>query len=176
MDVILDKDERVALTKWHVQEKQLDKALLQIKHVLEEDSEHDEAMLIAARLYAQLQLFGRARQLFEKYLNKHTKDIDARFQLGMCYFDQNDYSNALQTWKGILGTNNHYPPALFYSAITLLRQNKSVEGVTQLKTILATVEIDNFYYNKAKELLMQIENQPSSIASKPVNDVYKVEH
>lgn len=176
METLFDHDERIALTKWHIQEKQLDKALAQIKPVLTEADDHDEAALIGARLYAQLQLFARAEALFKRYLKNHQYDINTQFQLGMCYFDQAENEQALLIWEKILQTNPLHPPALFYSAMVQLKNNKTGEATSALKKIMDSVPMDNLYYNKAKELLVQMDNPASAANNIPVGDIYKTEH
>ena len=176
MDSILDSQENIALTKWYIQEKQLDKALLQIKPVIQSEAAEAEALLIAARLYAQLQLFSHAQKLFKRYMENNEQDTAAQFQLGMCYFDSGEQQKALEEWANILKQNEKHPPALFYTAIAQLQQNKTDNALQHLKRILNTAQVDNLYYNKAKELVVQIENQSPNIDNLPTQELYQTEH
>lgn len=176
MDTLLDPQESIALTKWHIQEKQLDKALIQIKPVIQGEAAEPEALLIAARLYAQLQLFSHAQNLFSQYLEKNGDDSAAKFQLGMSYFDNGDNDKASETWSDILKTEKNHPPALFYSAIVLLQKQDSKSALVHLKNIIASTSSDNLYYNKAKELIIEVEKNSSNVTNINSKEIYKTEH
>ncbi len=176
MDTILDQKESLALTKWYIQEKRLDKALLQVKPLLEQGKTSPELSLIAARLYAQLGLFEYAEDFFTQYLSTNNNDLAAKFQLGMCFFDNNEIDIALSTWTEILEQQPNHPPALFYSSIVLLQQGNTDKAVSQLKQIINSTPLDNLYYNKSKDLIIQIENQSLDTQSLPSPDIYQTEH
>lgn len=176
MDSILDNEENIALTKWYIQEKQLDKALKHIKPVINGKEPNTEALIIAARLYAQLQLFNHAQTLFEKYLEKHSDDINIIFQLGMTYFDNGEQDKALDAWLKILEKAPGHPPALFYCAIARLQKGETELALSQLKHIINTAQVDNLYYEKAKELIVQVETQTPDLDRLTPQNVYDTEH
>lgn len=176
METILDQQESIALTKWHIQEKRLDKALIQIKPVLQNENIEAEALVIAARLYAQLKLFNHAQTCFIKYLEKNKDDTAAQFQLGMSYFDNRDNDKAIEIWSKILEKDENHPPALFFSAITLLQKQDNKAAIANLKKIIDFAEVDNLYYNKAKELIIDIEKNTSNVTQINAKEIYKTEH
>ena len=176
MDSILDNQERVALTKWYIQEKQLDKALIHIKPTLDDKDVNSEAILIAARLYAQLQLFDHAQKLFEQHLSNSPEDYNIRFQLGMTHFDNGNLEEALDAWHQILSKVANHPPALFYSAIALLQQDQTEQALVNLKNIINTAQVDNLYYEKAKELVVEVEKQAPNLDKLAAKNIYETEH
>ena len=117
VDDQFDCEELVALARIDMEQNRLDRALSRLKRALVENSGHDQANLLAARVYAQLGLFDRAEQGFKTFLESNPEAIIERFQLGMSLFDSGKASDALVAWDEVLKAEPTYPPALFYKAL-----------------------------------------------------------
>ncbi len=184
--VLLAKYEMLAHTKRYIEQNQLDNALREIKPLLA-TAESQETIVVAARLYAQLQLFDRAQSLFARYLELRPEASHIRFQLGMTQFEVGESEKALATWEAVLTAQPQNPPALFYTALAYLQSKNSEKAIFCLQTILQQIPVDNLYYGKAKDLIGQLEQDPefrnnnrtvesfsaSRLADK---DIYSTEH
>jgi tetratricopeptide (TPR) repeat protein len=183
----LDNEEASALVKWHMEQNQLDKALMMTKSLLDGKTVDDEIQLLAARLYAQLRLFEKAQQLFNQYIDKNPTASHVKFQLGMTLFDSEKTEEAIQTWSSILAEQPYNPPALFYLALAYLKQDNKEDAIRKLQTILTNIPTENLYFGKAKDLISGLERDPSFRgAANKVNstknhtpsakDIYSIEH
>lgn len=183
---LLDTEELTALTSWHMERNQLDKALLTIKPLLDIEGVNSGVYVLAGRLYAQLGLFIQAESLFKQYLEEDPDDDQVVFQLGMTQFDSNETEEAINTWKNLLAKQPYNPPALFYNALAQLRINNQEEAIILLQSILTHVSADNLYFGKAKDLIKELELNPTFRgAANKINsadnvfknkDIYSVEH
>lgn len=183
---LLDNEELIALANWHMEQNQLDKALLTIKPLLDIEGINTGLYVLAGRLYAQLGLFIQAESLFKQYLEEHPDDNQVIFQLGMTQFDSNETEEAINTWKNLLILDPYNPPALFYNALAQLRIYAQEDAIIHLQTILTHVSTDNLYFGKAKELIKELELNPtfrgtankvnSSENQFPNKDIYSIEH
>ena len=162
---LFDREELIALAKEDLSKQQVEGALAKLKAAEKLSDNVDEATGLLAKIYAQIKLFDRAKALFSKYLEHHPQAINERFQLGMVNLDNNDPQTAIAIWEPLLLEDNTHPPALYYSAVALLELNQAVKARRHLEVLLQTAASDNLYFNRAKELLMQIDhdtqaNQP----------------
>jgi tetratricopeptide (TPR) repeat protein len=136
---------------------------------------------MAARLYAQLGLWERAKPLFQRYIEAEPKAMNEVFQLGMVHFDAGEVKEALAIWSGLLKDHPTHPPALFFTALAHSQTGQIAEARHGLDVLLKSAPADNLYFNRGKELLQAIENQPAQgrgveavrIAPK---DAYKAGH
>lgn len=175
----LDADERLALVKWYIDQNRLDRALGEIKVLLDDDAD-GELLLTGARLYAQLRLFERAETLFTRYLEQNPDSGNARFQLGMTRFDGGDLAGALDTWQQVLEAEPNNPPALFYSALARLQKGEAGESGPMLQQIIDSTRDDNLYHGKARDLLAQMQQSAEPKAgvgsSQTGKNPYATEH
>jgi tetratricopeptide (TPR) repeat protein len=156
-----EADEITALARLDIEQGRIEQALVKLKHLLAGSSVPAEAIGMAARLYAKLGLFERAKGLFERYLTIRPDSIEEEFQLGMVQLDKGDSDQALATWEGLLRRLPTFPPGLFYSALVLHRQGKIAEAVRNLNVLMKTAPADNLYFGRSRELLQSIERDAS---------------
>ncbi len=183
-----DAEELIALARLDIERGQLDEALWKIKQALKAPSPPAEGLAMGARLYAQLGLFDRAKDLFERYLNLEPDAINEAFQLGMVHFDAGQMQEAKKLWDELLTKFPTHPPAMFFRALIMARENDTVQAGQLLDKLLKTVPADNLYFERAKELLQSIQSgqtpatrpkvngvqkEPTRVAAK---DAYKTEH
>lgn len=152
-------DELSALARLDLEHNRVEQALSKLKYILNQQSNHAEAVRMAARVYAQIGLYSRARILFEQFIAMHPDTIEEKFQLGMVCLDSGQSEQALQIWEDILSRQPIHPPALFYSAVILSRQSKFAEARRNLDVLLQTAPADNLFFTKAKELLQTLERE-----------------
>jgi predicted Zn-dependent protease len=104
----------------------------------------------------------------------------------MTQFESNKTKEAINTWSSILAEQPYNPPALFYISLAYLREGNQENAIKMLQTILTKVATDNLYFGKAKDLISNLERDPSfrGTANK-VNteestfankDIYSIEH
>ena len=152
-----DSDELLALARLALENNQIESALEKLKKLIGDANPPAESLALAARVYAQLRLFGKSAQLYERYLEKHPNALLERFQLGMTRFDAGQPAQALEVWETVLRTQPDYPPALFYKGLVLSQAGKAGEAKPLLEGLLKSVPADNFYFGRAKELIQAIE-------------------
>lgn len=180
-----DKDEMLALARLDVEREDLEAALLKIKHVLTDESPPDEALAMGGRLYAQLGLWERAKELLQRFIGLHPDAINETFQFGMVHFDAGQTAEAKKIWQDLLKIVPTHPPALFYVGLALAQEGQTPQARQTLDTLLKSAPADNLYFGRAKEVLQALEMQtrpsgnggerkdPKQLAPK---DPYKTEH
>ena len=175
----LDGEELFVLARLDLEQGRVEAALLKFKRILAEKNPPTEAVLEAARLYAQLGLRKKAQPLFKAYLDKKPDDVDSRFQFGMVLFEDDQTEAALPIWDQVLKASPQYPPALFYRAVAAAQSGNATSARQQLKALMQSTAPDNLYFAKAGDLLKAIESAPEQIESARVitpGAAYKTEH
>jgi len=152
-----EADELLALARSSLEHNHVESALAKLKKVIAMDDPPLEAIGLAARVYAQLRLFDRAEKLFRRYLELDPKAVLEHFQLGMTRFNVGKTDDALKVWDGLLKDRPEFPPAMFYRSLALARLGKKAEARNSLHQLLKSVEADNLYFGRAKELLQMLE-------------------
>src|SRR5688572_21314241 len=110
---IFDAQELFALARLDIERGSFEQALHKIKRLIAEPNVPSEAFALAARLYAQLNIWDRSKSLFQKYLELQPQAVTETFQLGMVDFDAGQIDEALTVWSDLLQKHPTYPPALF---------------------------------------------------------------
>jgi tetratricopeptide (TPR) repeat protein len=181
--VSFDAQELFALARLDLERGSLEQALFKIKQLIADPEAPNEAFGFAGRLYAQLGIWDRAKELFQRYLKLNPKAVTEAFQLGMVHFDSLESNEALEIWSELLQREPAHPPSLFYSALALAQQGKLPEARHNLDVLLKSASTDNLYFNRAKELLQSIDaHQPQDNVQKKealpamTKDAYKTEH
>lgn len=154
---ILDTEELLALTRWYITKQDFGQALLFNKHCILKKNTPDETYKLSGKIYAELGLYEHAKVSFKKYLDKNPDSITELFQYGMVHMDTGETQQALKIWENLLLKDSTYPPALFYSALNLANSNRSDEALKKLNILIKSTPTDNFYFNKARNLLTSIE-------------------
>jgi tetratricopeptide (TPR) repeat protein len=184
-----DAEELVALARLDMDKGLMDQALLKLKQAFAEGEPPAEAASLMARLYAQLGLFKRAQEYYQRFLQFNPGALLERFQLGMTYFDGGQTNEALAIWEEILKETPTHPPALFYKALALAQAGNRSDAKHVLDILLTTSAPDNLYFGRAKELMQSLDagRMPSNVAPRPADaadaavrrapkDPYKTEH
>ena len=182
-----ETDELLALARLDIDRGNVEAALGKLKQVLANPEPLPEAQALAARIYAQLGLFDRARALYQAYLQSNPKAITEKFQFGMTHFDAGQPKEALATWDSLLKEFPTHPPALFYRALVLAQQGMTADAKQTLDILMKSAPADNLYFGRGKELLQSINSGHGFPAGKPGDggkqaaallprDAYKTEH
>ncbi|MCE3602774.1 tetratricopeptide repeat protein [Massilia sp. P8910] len=145
-------DELLALARLDVEKNQLDSALEKLKSILGGPEPDPEAMSMAARVYAQLGLFTRAQGLFRRFLVAHPGAVNEQFQLAMTHMNNSEPAEAEGFFNAILASTPTHPPALFYSALLLSQQGKTLDAKRSLDILLQSAPADNLYAGRGKQL------------------------
>lgn len=179
-------DELLALAQLDLEKGNIENALRKLKRLVAAKNPPIEAYTMAARTYAQLGLFERAKALFKSYLKHNPDAIVESFQLGMTHFDAGEKEEAMTIWDAIIKKEPVHPPALFYRGLVLAQQGKTADAKQSLDTLMQSAPADNLYFNRAKELLQALNNGQaisagnnggqSAVSTVRPDDAYKVEH
>jgi len=154
-----DAQELLALARIDIEKGSLESALQKIKQLLVDPEVSAEGIALAGRLYAQLGIWDRAQELFQRYLALNPQAVTEKFQLGMIHFDASRSDEALKIWAELLQKHPLHPPALFYRGLALAQQGKTAEARQSIDVLLKSVPADNLYFGRGKELLQSIETQ-----------------
>lgn len=177
----LEPDELLALARLDIDKGELESALRKLKSVLNHASPPAGALSMAARLYAQLGLLPRAKQLFNAYLKQHPDALNERFQLGMVHFDSGEGDHAGKIWEQILVAAPTHPPTLHYMGLLCAQQNRMADARRHLEVLLKAAPSDNLYFERSRELLKTIDsnlptNQSVGLSASVVRSPYQNEH
>ncbi|AUM12974.1 tetratricopeptide repeat protein [Ketobacter alkanivorans] len=156
---IFDADELIALSQLDLSNNRVAEALEKVKSALERTGCPVVAKAFAAKIYAQLKLFEKAKPLFSSFLDEHPNAITERFQLGMVNLETTDYDKAIRIWNDILEIEPTHPPALYYSAIANLELDNREQAERHINVLLQSAPSENLYFGKAKELLDSVNSQ-----------------
>lgn len=182
---VFEADELVALARLDLDRGNVEAALAKLKQVLAGSEPLPEAQALAAKIYAQLRLFDRARPLYQAYLQSNPGAVTEQFQLGMTHFDSGKQKEALAVWESLLKEYPTHPPALFYKALVLAQQGKTADAKQSLDILLKSAPADNLYFGRGKDLLQTLNNGQGFPARSdgekrttpmPPPDAYKIEH
>lgn len=161
-DVQLEAAELLALARLSFERGDLEDALLKTKTILQEPNPPAAAMALGGRIYAQLGLFEQAARLFSRYLESEPGSELETFQLGMVRFDQGQREQSIKIWDELLERNPTHPPALFYKALAQSNMGDLADARHALEILLQSASEDNFYRQRATELLSAMEGDSAS--------------
>lgn len=177
-----DAQELFALARIDFERGALEPTLQKVKRLIKDPEVPNDAIALAARLYAQLGLWDRAKELFERYLKLNPQAITEVLQLGMVHFDAGQRDEALKIWATLLQKEPTHPPALFYSALAHAQSGRLADARNSLDVLLKSAPNDNLYFGRGKELLQSLDAQQSSATAQKetfpplTKDAYKTEH
>lgn len=180
MSLELDGEELLVFARLDLEQGRVEAALLKFKRILASGSPPTEALLEAARVYAQLGLRKKAQSLFKSYLKHEPDDVEARFQFGMVLFEDDQRDAAFPLWDQVLKKAPQHPPALFYRALATAQSGKIPEARQQLTALTQAVPTDNLYFARARDLLKDLESaapvKTDSVRVIAPGSAYKTEH
>ena len=180
MGLEFDGEELFVLARLDLEQGRVEAALLKFKKILAEKTPPAEAIREAARIYAQLGLRKKAQALFRSYLEQQPEDTDARFQLGMVLFEDDQRDAAFPLWEQVLKKAPQHPPALFYRALATAQSGRIPEARQQLTALAQAIPTDNLYFARARDLLKDLEGASASKADGvrviAPGSAYKTEH
>jgi tetratricopeptide (TPR) repeat protein len=181
-----ESDELMALIRLNMDKGDMEAALKKVKAVLLRNDKPNEALSVAARIYAQLGLFSKSSEYYSEFLAQEPEALVERFQLGMTHFDLGEIDQALKVWDEVLKRHEGHPPASYYKALVLSQKGEVATAVELLNGLLKTIMADNLYFDRSRELLAALKQSgraDSGIQSgKKANlkilpeDAYKTEH
>jgi len=158
-DENFDAEELMAFARINIERNELDLALARLKRVMAGGNVPADAYTMAARIYAQLKLFDRAKSLFQKYLTLAPDDYLGIFNLGMSQFDSGDVAGALGTWDKLLAQVPLHPPTLFYKALAMTELGQRTEAVNVLDGLLRSIPPDNLFFERGRELRQKLDSE-----------------
>ena len=170
-DLIVEFDcpELVALARLDMNKGQLDQALAKIKRATRMEPHNSEALLLNAKLYAQLRLFDKAKQCYSQFLELNPEVHTEKFEYGMVHFENKEVDRALTLWNEVLSVMPQHPPALFYKGLAMAQKGQLDSARQTLEMLLRAVAADNLYFERAKELLAKI-GQANEYPNEPNNE------
>ena len=152
-----DNEELLALARFDLSRDRPDEALWKLKKLIDAAEPSPDAVVVAARLYAQLGLVDRAQGLFKRYLELRPGSMQETFELGMTHFDKNELAPAQARWEAVLNALPTHPPALYYLSLLSAREGRAAEARRTLDILLKSAPADNLYVGRSRELLKSLD-------------------
>ena len=87
---ILENDELLALARRDAEAGRVEEALRKLKPLIAQAEGPIEALPLAARIYAQLQLAEKAQACYRRYLAVRPEAVLESFELGMTHFEKGE--------------------------------------------------------------------------------------
>jgi tetratricopeptide (TPR) repeat protein len=153
----LGDDELLALARRDAENGRLEEALRKLKPLITRPGGPIDALPVAARIYAQLQLAERAQACYRKYLAARPDAVLESFELGMTHFEKGEAAEADQLWQTVLKRSPTHPPTLFYSAVHAARSGREPDARRHLEVLFQAVPGDNLYAQRGRELLKEMD-------------------
>lgn len=155
----LDGEELLALARLDIEANRLDAALLKVKEALNHSDFPLDLYAVAAKLYAQIGLFDKAKALYRRYLQEDPESLTEHFQLGMVEYDSGNQAVALEIWQDVLDRLPTHPPTLFYSSVALVENGDLESARRNLDILFKSASMDNLYFERGKVLLATISEE-----------------
>lgn len=160
-----EPDELLALAKRDMEQGELEKALAKLKLLVSQSEQASiSAMTILARLYAQLGMYDRSREWYSKIVSEDPQSPVVRFELGMTHFDTGEHDVALSVWRDLLDMQPDFPPALYYTALSLANGGDEEEASLALKRLFQNTDQENLYYTRGQKLQQSMDDSAASVA------------
>jgi tetratricopeptide (TPR) repeat protein len=154
---LFEHDELLALIKINIKNERYDAALEMVKFLLQEEKIPVELFSLAGKLYATLELFGKAKFFFSEYTRLVPDSSMEFFQLGMVEKDLGDIDSAIDIWKQ-LPLNGDNPEVLYYLADAYIVKSKFDDARQCLLNILENAPDDSKYLALADQMLNRIKS------------------
>jgi tetratricopeptide (TPR) repeat protein len=153
----LDNDELLALARRDAEAGRVEEALRKLKPLIAQAEGPIEALPLAARIYAQLQLAEKAQACYRRYLAARPEAVLESFELGMTHFEKGEAAEADRLWRAVLQRSPTHPPTLFYSAVHAARSGREPDARRHLDVLFQAVTGDNLYVQRGRELLKEMD-------------------
>ncbi|MEZ8082578.1 tetratricopeptide repeat protein [Enterovibrio norvegicus] len=166
---LFNTDELLALAALDLEKENLAEGLEKLKYLARSETVSDELDSMLGSVYAKLQLFQYAVEHYSALLNRSPSRLHEKFQLGMVYREMDEYEKAAECWDSVLESEENYPPVLFHKALLLLTIDDENESKVMLKQLIATADEDNYYVERARGVLEELDatdDVATSISSK----------
>lgn len=157
----LEPDELIALCRDHLEQNNIEQALLKIKEVLAQPEPPAGAHALAARIYARLRLYDRAIGYLQHCLDRDPESLERQIELAMAYQDSGNADTALRHWDAMLEHHPLLPPALFNAAWLLAQRKRLADANRHIEVLLQTAPEDNLYVGRARELQQMVNAAPA---------------
>ncbi|OEE65033.1 hypothetical protein A1OS_15495 [Enterovibrio norvegicus] len=165
---LFSTEELLALAALDLEKEQLDQGLQKLKYLTKQSVVSDELDSMLGSVYAKLRLFDSAAEHYALLLDRTPSRLHERFQLGMVYREMNELEKAAECWDVVLKEDGTYPPVLFHKALLHLTIEDVSESKTLLNKLIASADSDNYYVERARNVLEDIklsESEPKPTTS-----------
>jgi len=154
---LLDDDELLALARRDAENSRFEEALRKLKAMITRADGPVDALALAARIYAQLQLTDRAQACYRRYLAARPEAVLESFELGVTHFEKGEGTQAERLWQTVLQRSPTHPPTLFYSAVQAARSGREPDARRHLQVLFQAVPDDNLYVQRGRALLKEMD-------------------
>ena len=126
----------------------------ELEAALKTNPSNAELLLEFANRLQDARFFPRAIEAYKKYLNLNRSDVDARVDLGICYFESGEIETAVSEIESVIKVQPKHQMAMFNLGIIYLNTNnlkKSNEWFTKCVEVNPSTEIAQ----RAQQILTQ---------------------
>lgn len=169
---LFSTEELLALSAQDLEKNELAMALEKLKYLDDQGVVSDELDSMLGSIYAKLQLFAESSERYSALLERAPSRLHERFQLGMVYREMGEIGKAIEKWDEVLESDADYPPVLFHKALVLLSEDDEKEAEHLLKLLADSAEQDNYYAERGRELMAELNLADSSIEDTSIDNVH----
>jgi tetratricopeptide (TPR) repeat protein len=162
---IFDAEELFALARLDLKKGNVSEALEKLKAATRDEHPPAGAYAVCGHVYLQLELPGRAEQMFLKHLELYPGAPDEMFALGSVHYQTGRSAEALKLWDELLQQFPSYTPALLYRAILRAQAGQVAAARNDLEMLMKSTPVESPYFKPAKELLERLDAQRAAIAA-----------
>lgn len=143
--------------------RQYPEAIEQFEMILEKNPKLTDALYNAAYIYFKyLKDYDKAITYFEKTLKIFSLHLDARFNLGLCYYLKDNKEKAIEIWEQLVQVYSDYGPAYYNLALTtkeLGRKDEARLFYQKYLEIPVKEPVQYLYAKHAKRRLKQLQEE-----------------
>lgn len=108
----------------HNHDQELLEQIRNLEQQVSANPNNDELILQFANLLHDARLYSRAIEMYKKHLVLNPKNNDARVDLGICYFETDNFEMAVKEIESVIAADKKHQMAMFnLGVIQLSRQN-----------------------------------------------------
>ncbi len=140
-----------------IKARHFEEAIQLIKPFLKDEPSNIMALGMLASVYAEINMHEKARDLYNQILKLEPSNALARFQLGLTYFNNKDYSTAIKTWEPALDDKTDFM-SKYFTGLSLLCTNNLQRGTEFLEAAQKIMPEDHPLYSQLHQHISNAKN------------------
>lgn len=132
-----------------------DEAIPLLKDLLKTEGNNELVLGMLASVYAEIQMTDKAIALYERILSINPDNPLARFQLGLQYFNNEQFDQAIETWTPSLQDEQNFM-AHYFTGLAYLQKQQPDQARPLLEKAQQHMPDDNPLYSSLTNMLSEM--------------------